>query len=77
MATVVLAAAACTSPRAPVLVRSATAASTGPAKAVIPPDTSAGAQLRWLIEALTSAVEPAHVSVWIAAGTTARDGVNR
>ena len=52
MATVVLAAAACTSPRAPAPVRSATAASTGPAKAVIPPATPAGAQLRWLIEAL-------------------------
>ena len=46
---VVLLAAACGSP-AP--VRSATAASTGPAKAVIPPGTQAGAQLRWLIGAL-------------------------
>ena len=31
---------------------SATAASTGPAKTVVPPDTPAGAQLRWLIAAM-------------------------
>jgi Beta-lactamase enzyme family/ORF 12 gene product N-terminal len=49
---VVLVAAACSSPRAAAPVRSATAASTGPAKAVIPPGTPAGAQLRWLIGAL-------------------------
>ena len=30
-----------------------------------------------LLAAVSSAVEPAHVSVWIAAGTAARDGVNR
>jgi beta-lactamase class A len=48
---VVLVAAACSSPRA-APARSATAASTGPAKAVIPPGTPAGAQLRWLIGAL-------------------------
>ncbi len=49
IAAAVLLAAACSSP-AP--VRSAAAASTGPAKAVIPPDTPAGAQLRWLITAV-------------------------
>jgi len=48
---VVLVAAACSSPGAAAPVRSA-AASAGPAKAVIPPDTPAGAQLRWLIGAL-------------------------
>jgi beta-lactamase class A len=48
---VVLVAAACSSPGA-APVRSATAAPAGPAKAVIPPDTPAGAQLRWLIGAL-------------------------
>src|SRR5580693_7937647 len=48
---VVLVAAACSSPGgAP--VRSAAATPAGPAKAVIPPDTPAGAQLRWLIGAL-------------------------
>ena len=49
---VLLLAAACSPPGAPAPVRSATAASTGPAKDVIPPDTPAGAQLRWLIGAL-------------------------
>jgi beta-lactamase class A len=49
---VVLVAAACSSPGSPTPVRPTTAASTGPAKAVIPPDTPAGAQLRWLIGAL-------------------------
>jgi beta-lactamase class A len=48
---VVLVAAACSSPGAPAPVRSAAAASTGPAK-VVPPGTPAGAQLRWLIGAL-------------------------
>jgi hypothetical protein len=53
MAAVALLAAACSSPGAPGPVRPATAAaSTGPAKAVIPPDTPAGAQLRWLIGAV-------------------------
>ena len=53
MAAVVLLAAACSSPGAPVPPRPATAtASTGPAKAVIPPGTPAGAQLRWLIAAV-------------------------
>jgi len=53
MAAVVLLAAACTSPgaQAPAGPASA-AASTGPAKAVVPPGTPAGAQLRWLITAL-------------------------
>ena len=49
---VMLVAAACSSPGSPTPVRPTTAASTGPAKAVIPPDTPAGAQLRWLIGAL-------------------------
>ena len=53
MGAVALLAAACSSPGAPGPVRPATAAaSTGPAKAVIPPDTPAGAQLRWLIGAV-------------------------
>ena len=53
IAAVVLSAAACSSPAPPTPVGSATAAaSTGPAKAVIPPDTPAGAQLRWLIGAV-------------------------
>jgi beta-lactamase class A len=53
IAAVVLPAAACSSPAPPTPVGSATAAaSTGPAKAVIPPDTPAGAQLRWLIGAV-------------------------
>ena len=47
MATVALLAAACSSPGS-----ATAAASTGPAKAVIPPDTPAGAQLRWLIAAV-------------------------
>jgi Beta-lactamase enzyme family/ORF 12 gene product N-terminal len=47
---VVLVAAACSSPGAAAPVRSAAPA--GPEKAVIPPDTPAGAQLRWLIGAL-------------------------
>ena len=53
IAAVVLPAAACSSPAPLTPVGSATAAaSTGPAKAVIPPDTPAGAQLRWLIGAV-------------------------
>jgi beta-lactamase class A len=48
---VVLLAAACTSPRAPASLPPARV-STGPAKAVVPPDTPAGAQLRWLIAAM-------------------------
>ena len=47
MAAVVLLAAACSSPGP-----ATAAASTGPVKAVIPPDTPAGAQLRWLIAAV-------------------------
>ena len=53
IAAVVFPAAACSSPGTPAPVRPATAAaSTGPAKAVIPPDTPAGAQFRWLVGAL-------------------------
>ena len=53
IAAVVLLAAACSSPGAPAPAGPATsAASTGPAKAVIPPDTPAGAQFRWLIAAV-------------------------
>ena len=53
MAAVVLLAAGCSSPGAPAPARPATAAaSTGPAKAVIPPGTQAGAQLQWLIGAV-------------------------
>jgi len=53
IAVVVLLAAACSSPGAPGPAGPATAAaSTGPAKAVVPPETPAGAQLRWLIAAL-------------------------
>ena len=52
MVAMAVAAAACSSPGAPAPVRSATAGPTGPAKAVLPPDTPAGAQLRWLIGAL-------------------------
>ena len=52
MATVVVLAGACTSPRTPTPAGPVTAAaSTGPAKAMVPPDTSAGAQLGWLIAA--------------------------
>ena len=50
MVAVALVAAACSSPPAP--VRPATVAPTRPAKAVFPPETPAGAQLRWLIGAL-------------------------
>lgn len=46
MAAAVVLAAACSSPRP-----ATAAASAGPMKAVIPPDTPAGAQLRWLIAA--------------------------
>jgi beta-lactamase class A len=49
---VVLLASACTSPGPPAPARSAAAAPTVPAKVVVPPDTQAGAQLRWLIAAL-------------------------
>ena len=52
MVAVALVAAACSSPGAPAPVRPATVAPTRPAKAVIPPGTPAGAQLRWLIGAL-------------------------
>ena len=53
IAAVMLLAAACSSPGASAPARPATAAaSPGPAKAVIPPDTPAGAQLRWLIAAV-------------------------
>ena len=51
IAAVVLSAVACSSPGAPAGPATSTA-STGPAKAVIPPDTPAGAQLRWLIAAV-------------------------
>jgi hypothetical protein len=44
---------ACSPPGAPTPARSATAAaSTVPAKVVVPPDTSAGVQLRWLLAAM-------------------------
>jgi beta-lactamase class A len=50
---VVLLTCACSPPGASRPVGSATAAaSTGPARAVVPPDTSAGAQLRWLLAAM-------------------------
>jgi beta-lactamase class A len=50
---VMLLAAACSPPGAPRTRESATAVgSTRPAKAVVPPDTSAGAQLRWLLAAM-------------------------
>ena len=49
-AAVALLIAAC-SPAAPAPTGSATAVSTRPAKVVLPPDTSAGAQLRWLLGA--------------------------
>jgi beta-lactamase class A len=53
MAAAVLLAAACSSTGAPAPAGSATAtASTGPATAVNPPGTPAGAQLRWLIAAV-------------------------
>ena len=53
MAAVVLQAAACSSPGATAPTGPATAAaSAGPVKAVIPPDTPAGTQLRWLIAAM-------------------------
>ena len=53
IAAVVLLAAACSSPGTPTPPGPTTAAaSAGPAKAVIPPDTPAGAQLRWLIAAV-------------------------
>ena len=53
IAAVVLLAAACSSPGTPTPAGPTTAsASAGPAKAVIPPDTPAGAQLRWLIAAV-------------------------
>jgi beta-lactamase class A len=53
MAAVALLAAACSSPGTPTPPGPTTAAaSAGPAKAVIPPDTRAGAQLRWLIAAV-------------------------
>jgi hypothetical protein len=53
IAAVALLATACTSPGRPAPAGPTTAAaSTGPAKAVIPPDTPAGAQLRWLITAV-------------------------
>ena len=53
MAAVVLSAAACDSPRVATPAGPATAAaSTGPVKAVSPPDTPAGVQLRWLIGAV-------------------------
>jgi beta-lactamase class A len=53
IASVVLLAAACSSPETPTPAGPTTAAaSAGPAKAVIPPDTPAGAQLRWLIAAV-------------------------
>ncbi len=53
IAAVVLLAAACSSPGTPTPAGPTTAsASAGPAKAVIPSDTPAGAQLRWLIAAV-------------------------
>ena len=53
IAAVLLLAAACSSPGKPAPAGpSTTAASTGPAKTVVPPGTPAGAQLRWLIAAV-------------------------
>jgi len=53
IAVVVFLVGACTSPRTPPSAGSATAAgSLGPARLVVPPDTLAGAQLRWLIGAV-------------------------
>ncbi len=53
IAAAVLLAAACSSSATPTPAGPTTAAaSAGPAKAVIPPDTPAGAQLRWLIAAV-------------------------
>jgi len=53
IAAVALLASACTSPRAPAPSGPTTAAaSMGPAKVVVLPDTAAGTQLRWLIGAL-------------------------
>ena len=53
IAAVLLLAVACSSPGKPAPAGpSATAASTGPAKTVVPPGTPAGAQLRWLIAAV-------------------------
>jgi beta-lactamase class A len=50
---VALPASACSPPGSPAPARSATtAAPTRPAKVVVPPDTSAGAQLRWLLAAM-------------------------
>jgi Beta-lactamase enzyme family/ORF 12 gene product N-terminal len=50
---VVLLVTACSSPEPPTPAGPATAgASTGPGKAFIPPDTPAGAQLGWLVEAM-------------------------
>ena len=50
---VALLASACSPPRTPTPARSATSASsTRAAKVVAPPDTSAGAQLRWLLAAM-------------------------
>ena len=53
MVAVTLLAAACSPSGAPTTRQSATAVgSTRPGKAVVPPDTSAGAQLRWLLAAM-------------------------
>ena len=52
IAVIVLLAGACTSPPTPGPAGSAAVASMGSAKVVVPPDTSAGAQLRWLIAAV-------------------------
>jgi hypothetical protein len=52
MAAVVLLAAACSSAGTTSVGPATAAASTGPAKAVIPPGTPAGTQLRWLIAAV-------------------------
>jgi beta-lactamase class A len=53
MAVVALLAGACTSPQTQTPTGSGTVpVSMGPAKLVVPPDTPAGAQLRWLIEAV-------------------------
>jgi beta-lactamase class A len=51
MAVVAVLAGACTSPQTPAGSAAATG-SLAPAKLVVPPDTSAGAQLRWLIGAM-------------------------
>jgi len=74
----VLLAAACSSPGKPAPAGpSATAASAGPAKTVVPPGTPAGAQLRWLLAAvarlpISDAQVRAHFAAALLAGNPAR-----